>query len=79
MKPQSAWSSRLNPTELMLDPGSAEQFWLSGETDVFLAMIELSTDAVPLPIASPPPKPRSPESLNAIVLVEMKTAFSGLL
>ncbi len=67
-EPAVRWSSRLYPCESIVVPASAEQFWLSGETELFFAMIELWTAAVPLPIASPPPLATAPDSLKAIVL-----------
>ena len=78
MNPQSVWSSRLYPSESIVVPAPAEQFWLPGEIELFWAMIELWTAAVPLPIASPPPLATAPESLKAIVASSMVTTLPAL-
>ena len=58
--------------------GSVEQFACPALWDVFLATMLFLTVVVPLPISSPPPPPRLPESLKAIVLLLIVTVLSAL-
>ena len=58
--------------------GSVEQFACPTLWDVFLATMLFLTVTAPLPISSPPPPPRLPESLKAIVLLVIVTVLSGL-